>query len=122
MEINTVILLVIIGLLAGFVSGSMGVGGGIIIIPASVFVLGLSQHQAQGTNLAVLSVPVVLIGAINYYKKGYVNIKFALIIVLAFIIGSYFGSKLAVALPDKLIKKIFGFFMLLVSLKYIFTK
>ncbi|MCD6200251.1 MAG: sulfite exporter TauE/SafE family protein [Bacteroidales bacterium] len=122
MATTQLIILLITGLLAGFVSGAMGVGGGVIIVPALVFLLGMTQHEAQGTSLGVLAVPVVLLGAINYYKNGYLNLKFALILALAFFIGGYLGSATAIALPDRLLRKIFGGLIFVVSLKMIFGK
>ncbi len=122
MSMQDIILLIIIGITAGFVAGSMGVGGGIIIVPALVFFYGMTQHQAQGTSLAVLLFPIGILAAMNYYKKGYVNVKFAIILILAFIIGSYFGSLIAVNLPAKTLKKIFGLLMLFAGIRMIFQK
>ena len=122
MGIQQLILIIIIGLLAGFIGGSLGVGGGIIIVPALLFLMGFSQHEAQGTYLAVLLFPVGLLGVINYYKHGYVHFKFAIILIVAFLAGSYLGSLLAVNLPEKLLTKLFGIFMLLVSIKMIIGK
>ena len=122
MSINDIVLLGLTGLLAGFISGGLGVGGGIVIIPAMVFIFGMSQHEAQGTSLALLSFPIGLIAAFNYYKKGYVNIKFALIILVAFLIGSYLGSILTVNMPAKSLKKVFGVLMLIAGTKMIFGK
>ena len=122
MSITQFLILIIIGLIAGFVSGSMGVGGGIIIIPAMVFFMGVTQQQAQGTSIAVISVPVALVAAMNYYKNGYINIKFAGIIILTFVIGAYFGSKIAVHIPAKTLQKSFGVLLLLVGLKMVLSK
>lgn len=122
MNITQILILILIGLMAGFVGGSLGVGGGIIIIPALVLFLGLSQQQAQGTSIAVLSVPVALVAAVNYYKGGYINFKYAGIIVATFVIGAYFGSKLAVNIPAKTLQKGFGILLLLVGIKMIFSK
>jgi len=115
-------MLLLIGLLAGTVGGSMGVGGGVVIVPALIFFFGFSQHSAQGTSLAVLMFPVAIIGAYNYYKNGYVHIKYAIILVLAFAVGQYLGSLLSVHLPAKLLRNIFGFFIILVGLKMILSK
>lgn len=115
MSLSVVLLLLVTGLLAGLVSGTLGVGGAIIVIPMLIFFLGLSQQQAQGTSLAIMSFPVFLISAWNYYKHGYVNVKFALIVVVAFIIGSYIGSSISVYLPEKILKKIFGIFLLFIG-------
>lgn len=122
MSISILIFLIIVGLLAGFTGGALGLGGGIIIVPALVLIMGFSQHQAQGTSLAVLVFPVALLGAYNYYKAGFVNIKFVIILALAFIIGSYLGSLLSISLPEKILKKVFGFAILILSLKLIFEK
>ncbi|MEA3445226.1 MAG: sulfite exporter TauE/SafE family protein [Bacteroidota bacterium] len=117
-----IIVLLLIGLLAGFISGSFGVGGGIILVPALVFILGFTQHHAQGTSLAMMVAPVGLIAAWNYHKQGFVDIKVAAIILIAFFIGSYFGSMLAIKISGKLLQKIFGVMMIVAALKMIFGK
>lgn len=122
MDITQFIILAIVGIAAGFVGGSMGVGGGIIIIPALLFFVGFSQKEAQGTSLAVLSFPVALLATYNYYKEGYVNIKFAGIMIVAFIIGSYFGSKVALSLPSDVLKKIFAVVLVAVGIKMLIGK
>jgi uncharacterized membrane protein YfcA len=122
MNLTEFLLLALTGVLAGLVSGSLGVGGGIIIIPMLTFFLGLNQHQAQGTSLGVMTFPVFVISAYNYYKSGYVNVKFVLIIVVAFIIGSYFSSRFAIHLPEKTLKKMFGLFLALMGIKMLFGK
>jgi uncharacterized protein len=122
MGLTTLLLLIITGLLAGFVGGAMGVGGGIIIVPALVFIMGFTQHEAQGTSLAVLLFPIGILAVFNYAKSGYVNYKYALILILAFVIGSYFGSVVSVHLPDRILKKTFGLLMLIVGLKMVFGK
>ncbi len=122
MSINEIIILVIIGFIAGIVGGTLGLGGGIIIVPALIFILGFTQHQAQGTSLAVLLFPIGILGVINYAKNGYVNFKFAIILIIAFVLGSYLGSVISIHLPAKTLKKIFGVFLLLISLKMIIDK
>lgn len=92
------------------------------MVPALVFFMGVSQQTAQGTSLAVMLPPIGIIAAYNYYKAGQVNIKFALILAAAFLIGTYFGSKLALNLPEPLLKKIFGIVLLLVAAKMLFSK
>src|SRR5512137_1023560 len=104
MSLNEVIVLILIGLSAGIVSGLMGVGGAIIIVPALIFFVGLSQHQAQGTSLAILLFPIGFLAFWNYYKQGYVNFKIAVVVMLAFFIGGYFGSLLAVRIPERILK------------------
>lgn len=121
MTISTMFLLLCIGLLAGILSGLVGVGGGIIMIPLLVM-MGMSQHQSQGTSLAVLAVPVTAIAAFNYYKEGYVDWKYAAVIAVFFVIGGYIGSKFAVQIDQKILKKIFGIILLFVAGKLIFGK
>ncbi len=122
MSIIEIVILICIGLFAGIVGGTMGVGGGIVIVPALIFIFGLSQHQAQGTSLAVLLFPIGILAVIKYAKNDYVNFKFAIILIIAFVLGSYLGSVIAINLSEKILQKIFGIFMLVVSLKMIFWK
>jgi uncharacterized protein len=119
---SDILLLALIGIFAGFVSGMMGVGGAIIMVPALVFIFGMSQHNAQGTSLAVLLFPIGILGVMNYYKKGYVNFKFALILILAFVVGSYFGSLLSVNIPEKMLKKIFAVLILIIGTRMLLSK
>jgi hypothetical protein len=122
MNLTTILILVAIGISAGILSGFIGIGGGILIIPALVLFLGLSQKEAQGTSLAIMLPPIGLLAAMNYYKAGYINLKYAIIIATAFLIGGYFGSKLAVSINDQVVKKIFAVVLLIVSLKILFEK
>jgi hypothetical protein len=122
MSVSQIILLAVIGLIAGIFSGSLGVGGAIIVIPALVFFLGMSQHQAQGTSLAFMIPPVTLFAVINYWKQGYVNWKFAIILALMFFIGAYIGSTISVHIPEKVLKKIFGALLFFVAIKMIISK
>jgi len=122
MTTSALLIIIVIGMIAGIMAGMLGIGGAIIMVPALVFFLGLSQHAAQGTSLAVMLPPIGIIAAYNYYKAGQVNIKFALILAAAFLIGSYFGSKLELNLPQPLLKKIFGLLLLLVAAKMLFSK
>ncbi len=114
-----ILALIIIGIAAGVLSGMFGVGGGIIIVPALVFFLGMTQHQAQGTSLGLMLLPIGILAAWNYYKSGNLNIKYGLIIAGAFVLGGYFGSKISLSLDQVLVKRIFGFLMLAVALKLI---
>ncbi len=120
MKMNEIILLIIIGLMAGFVGGMMGVGGGVVVIPALIFIMGFSQHEAQGTALAFMLPPIGLLAAWNYYKAGYVNVKYAIFLTIAFVLGAYVGSLISVQVPDKILKKIFGIMLLYVSYRMIF--
>ncbi len=122
MSIEQVLILIIIGLIAGFVGGTMGVGGGIVMVPAMIYILGLTQHQAQGTSLATMLAPIGILAVVNYYRDGYVNFRFAIILALTFIIGSWLGSKMAVNLPDKVLKQIFGGLILLMGARMIIGK
>ncbi|SHI58303.1 sulfite exporter TauE/SafE family protein [Aquimarina spongiae] len=122
MNISVLVSLVLIGLLAGFFSGTLGIGGSVVMIPLMLLWLNFSQHEAQGTSLAVLAVPVTLLAAYNYYQEGHVNWKYAGIIAITFIIGGYLGSKLAISVNQVLLKKIFGGVLLLVALKMILGK
>lgn len=122
MDLGTVTILVIIGLAAGVLGGMIGVGGGIIIIPALVFLLGMSQHMAQGTSLAVMLPPIGLLAAYNYYRAGAVDLKYAAVIAVAFLLGGYFGSKIALNIPVDTLKRVFGIFLLLMGLQMVFGK
>jgi uncharacterized membrane protein YfcA len=118
---STLLILLSIGLGAGMLSGFVGIGGGVVIVPALVFLLGLSQHEAQGTSLFVLVMPVVFLALTNYWKTGNVNWKYGLIIAIAFIIGGYFGSKLSLKLSPQIVKLVFGLLMAYVSFQLIFS-
>jgi uncharacterized protein len=117
-----IFLFILIGLAAGILSGMFGIGGGVIIVPALVFLCGFSQLKAQGTSLAILLPPVGILGFIEYYKKGQTNLQAGILIAIFLIIGSIFGAKLAQQLPISILKKGFGVFMILVSIKMIFSK
>ncbi len=114
--------LAVLGIVAGVLSGLAGVGGGIVIVPALVFLFGFSQHMAQGTSLAVLVPPVGLLAMIQYYRKGDVDLKAALLIVGGLVAGSVFGAKIALALPQATLKKGFGVILLLASMRYLLMK
>lgn len=121
MTLLTILILVVIGVLAGILSGMIGVGGGIIIVPALVYFLGMSQHGAQGTSLALMLPPIGILAAMNYYKAGELNVKYAIIIAAAFIIGGYLGSKLSLTyISEAMMKKVFGIIMLIAAIKMVF--
>ncbi len=122
MSVSMLLILLAIGVVTGVMAGMLGIGGAIIMVPALVFIMGFSQQMAQGTSLAVMLPPIGIIAAYNYWKAGQVNIKFALILALAFIVGSYFGSKLALNLPQPVLKKIFGILLLLVAARMLLSK
>lgn len=122
MDIQQILLLCLVGLLAGFIAGGMGVGGGIIIVPALVLLFGFTQHQAQGTSLAVLLPPISILAVIKYHQNGYIDYKFAAILAVTFFLGSYLGGVSAIHLPAKTLTKIFGVLMLIAGIKMIFGK
>ena len=110
-----IFLYIIIGLFAGMVSGLIGIGGGIIVVPCLIYIFGFSQHTAQGTTLAMLIPPIGLLAAWAYYKQGYVNIPVAGLICLGFVLGGYFGARLAIGLPELILRKIFGVCLLIIA-------
>jgi hypothetical protein len=122
MSVSMLLILIGIGIVSGIMAGMLGIGGAIVMIPALAFFLGLSQQMAQGTSLAVMLPPIGILAAYNYWKEGQVNIKFALILAVAFLAGSYFGSKFALSLPQAVLKKIFGILLLLVAARMLFWK
>jgi uncharacterized membrane protein YfcA len=119
---NSVYILLLVGLAAGLLSGMVGIGGGIIIVPALVYFFNFNQHQAQGTTLFMFLLPIGILGVMNYHKEGYVNFKVALIIASTFVVGSYLGSKLAISLDQKTVKQFFGVIIVLLGIKMIFWK
>ncbi len=122
MSVGTLIALIIVGVITGAISGILGIGGGIIMVPAMVYILGFSQQQSVATSLAVMLPPVSIFAVINYYKAGFVDVKSALVIVCAFLIGSYFSSKIAINLPESAIKKGFAVLLVIVAIKMFFGK
>jgi len=120
-KMSTIFFLICIGLLAGFLSGILGIGGGVVMVPLLLLV-GFTQHQAQGTSLAVMLPPVTLLAVLQYSKAGHVDWKMALVISATFVIGGLFGSKLAIVINEQLLKRIFGVLMLCIALKMIFGK
>lgn len=119
-ETMPVLFYALLGLIAGAFSGLVGIGGGIIIVPALVFLAGFSQQMAQGTTLALLVLPIGLLGAWEYHKHGYVDIKVAAMVCLGFVLGSLIGAKLAVVLPTVVLKRVFGATLLLIGAKMLF--
>lgn len=116
------VILIIVGIMSGMLAGVFGVGGAIIVIPALVFILGLSQHEAQGTSLAFMLPPVGILATWNYWKAGHVNWKIALVLSLTFVVGAYLGSHLSINISDKTLRRLFGGLMIIIALKMIFSK
>ncbi|HMO31936.1 MAG TPA: sulfite exporter TauE/SafE family protein [Lacibacter sp.] len=117
MDTVTIIGILLIGLAAGMLGGMVGVGGGLIVVPALVFFFGFSQHAAQGTSLGLLVLPVALFGMLNYYKQGYVDFRVVGLLAISFMVGSYFGSKWALSLPQETIKKYFAVLLFYTAFK-----
>jgi uncharacterized membrane protein YfcA len=120
MSLQTIVILLLIGFAAGILSSMVGIGGGVVIVPALVLALGMSQKLAQGTSLALMLPPIGILAVMNYYKQGYVDMKVAGIICTTFIIGGYVGSKIVLGLEPSLVKKIFAVFMIVIAVKYLF--
>lgn len=100
--------LLLLGMVAGYFSGLVGIGGGIIIVPALILLFGFSQHAAQGTTLALLIPPIGILAVISYFQKGYVDVKSAIIICIGFVIGGYLGGRMAINISEEVLKKIFA--------------
>ncbi len=120
-NMQTLLILIFIGLIAGFLGGMVGIGGGLIIVPALVLMLGMNQHNAQGISLTMLLFPVGILGVINYYKKGYVDFKYAGLIAVGFFVGSYIGSKYSLSLPQETVKKIFAILMIILAIRILLS-
>jgi len=121
-DVTQMILLILLGLAAGILSGLFGIGGGIIIIPALVFLFGLTQQQAQGTTLALLIPPIGLLAALTYYRQGYVDLRIAGLIIVGFFFGGLVGAKVATSLSNAVLQKMFGVLLLAVAAKMLLGK
>jgi len=117
---NTLII-TLIGLIGGVASGLLGIGGAVVMIPALIFIAGFNQLQAQGTTLFAMIPPIGILAAFEYYKAGHVEIKTAAVIAAGFIIGAWFGSRLALNINPLILKKIFGFLLLYISIRMILS-
>jgi uncharacterized membrane protein YfcA len=122
MSLIDLLLLVIIGIIAGIFTGAFGLGGGLLLVPGLVYFLGLNQQTAQGTSITIMLLPLGLFAFFNYYRAKSVNIQYAMIIAVAFMASSYFGSKLALGIPEPIMKKIFGGVLFMFALKMILNK
>lgn len=116
------LLYIILGIVAGILGGMFGIGGGTILIPAMVFLFGLTQHQAQGTTLAIMVPPIGLLAAWRYWQAGNVKLSMAGFICLGFLLGGLLGANLIHNVPDPLLKKLFGVYLLIISVRMIITK
>ena len=119
MNITQSIIVLALGLSAGILAGMFGVGGGVIIVPALMLLVGFSVKMAAGTSLAALLLPVGLLGAIEYYREGDINIIAAICLVIGLFIGTYFGAKITLGLPDLYVKRAFGVLLLVLAIRYL---
>lgn len=119
MDTTIIVTVLLIGLAAGILGGMVGVGGGLIVVPALVYFLGYSQHAAQGTSLGLLVLPVAILGMMNYYKAGHVDFKIVGLLAAGFVVGSYFGSKWSLVLPQETVKKVFAILLFYTAFKMI---
>jgi uncharacterized membrane protein YfcA len=115
-------LYILLGLVAGTLSGILGIGGGAIIIPALIYLFGMTQHQAQGTTLAFMVLPIGLLAAARYYQAGHVRLFAAGLMAFGFFFGGWIGASIAQFCPDQILKKVFGGFFLLIACQMIFSK
>jgi len=122
MTLTQLFILIVIGIISGLLSGIFGIGGAIIVIPALVFIIGLSQHEAQGTSLAFMLPPVGVLAAWNYYKEGYINWKIALVLSLTFFVGAYLGSRFSLNVSDRTLRRMFGILLMVMAIKMFFSK
>ena len=120
MDVQTILIIILVGIGAGMLSGLVGVGGGLVIVPALVYFIGFSQKTAQGTSLGLILLPVGIFGVLQYYKQGHVDFRIVGILAIGFLAGSFFGSKIALSLPQETVKKIFAVLMILIAIKMLF--
>lgn len=112
--------LLIIGLVAGTLSGFIGIGGATILIPALIIIFKSTQHMAQGTSLAALLLPVGILAVAKYYQVGNVNVKFAVFLALGFVVGGLIGAIFAQPVDPFVLRKIFGLYLLIIALQMLF--
>ncbi len=122
MTVSTILVLIIIGLIAGIFSGLIGIGGALIIIPALILFLHMDQYSAQGTSLAIMLPPIGLMAAFNYYKAGALNLKYAMVIAAAFFVGGYLGSRFALSIPVEILRKIFALVLIVIAIRMLWMK
>lgn len=120
MSIYTVLILLLVGIVAGMLGGLVGIGGGIIIVPSLIYFLHFTQKSAQGTSLGLLLLPMGILGVLEYYKQGHVDFKVVIVLAAGFLAGSYFGSRVALSLPQETVKKIFAILLMIIAIKMLF--
>ena len=113
---------ILIGFAGGLVGGGLGLGGGAVMVPLLVFVAGLTQHQAQGTVIGLLTVPVFLAAACRYYAAGNLRLDITGFMIIGFVVGSFLGAHFVQYLPAPILKRIFGIALILIGAKIVFLK
>jgi uncharacterized protein len=113
----TYLLLLAIGLGAGVLAGMFGIGGGLVIVPALIFLVKLSEAEAIGTSLAALIPPVGLLGAVEYYRSGHINLRYAALVAAGLFVGAYFGARITIALPDLLLRRLFAALLIVLGVR-----
>lgn len=111
---------VLLGLTAGLLSGTLGIGGGAILVPSLVFLFGLTQHQAQGTSLAIMLPPVFILAVMRYYQAGQVKIPIAIFAAIGLTLGALLGAHFVQYISDANLRKLFGVFLIAVGIKMVF--
>lgn len=119
---NMYVILGLVGLTAGALGGLLGIGGGLILVPALVLFAGFTQHEAVGTSLAVMLPPIGLFAAYAYYKAGHVHVPHALILAGAFMIGSFITARIAVFIPENILQKVFSVALIVIAVRMFFSK
>jgi uncharacterized protein len=114
--------LIVLGLVGGIASGLIGIGGGVILVPALVFLFGMGQHHAQGTSMALMVPPIGILGAWTYWRDGYVDLKVAALLCLGFVVGSLLGARLATSLSSQMLERVFGVALLIIGAKMLFGR
>jgi len=117
-----IVTLLVLGLVAGVLAGMFGIGGGAIMVPAMMFIVGYQTRTATGTSLAALLLPFGLFGVLEYYRNGHVNITAAALLVAGLFVGSYFGARFTLSLPDLVVKRAYGVFLIVIALRYLTTR
>lgn len=120
LTISVVLILLLIGIFSGALSGLIGIGGGIIIVPCLVYFVAFPQKMAQGTSLGILLLPAGILGVLQYHKQGQIDFKVVGLVAIGFLLGNLLGSKLALSLSDTILKKIFAVVLILVAIKILF--
>ena len=115
-------LILLIGLVVGMVSGVVGIGGGILFIPALVYLLGMDQYKAQGTSLGALLAPVGLLAFLEYYRRGHADLRVALLLAAGFLVGGYFGAAGAQHIPDLWLRRIFALTLVVIGGRMWFSR